>query len=151
MDLKIKKLNKKDIDLFIELICVFEDVFEMESLVVPEKAYLENLLSRSDFIVFVAIKENKVVGGLTSYVLRQYYSKKPLVYIYDLAIETRFQRKGIGTHLISSLNNYSKEKGFEEVFVQANKVDEYAIDFYRSTGAREEEVVHFYYALDKWF
>jgi aminoglycoside 3-N-acetyltransferase I len=35
------------------------------------------------------------------------------------------------------------------VFVQVNKVDDDAIDFYQSTKpTNEEQVVHFYYALN---
>lgn len=37
----------------------------------------------------------------------------------------------------------------EEVFVQADEADDYALDFYHSTGAAEEKVVHFYYPLTK--
>jgi aminoglycoside 3-N-acetyltransferase I len=45
---------------------------------------------------------------------------------------------------------YCRERGYEEVFVQADKVDDYAIDFYRATPiTAEEEVVHFYYSLGK--
>jgi aminoglycoside 3-N-acetyltransferase I len=39
-------------------------------------------------------------------------------------------------------------RGFEEVFVQADKIDTNAVDFYRSTKPTEEEqVLHFYYRL----
>ena len=82
------------------------------------------------------------------YLLDQYYSAKPLAYIYDLAVMKEFQRQGIGRMLIENLRNYCKEKGFDKVFVQADKVDEYALDFYRSTNPTcEEDVIHFYYSL----
>jgi aminoglycoside 3-N-acetyltransferase I len=35
----------------------------------------------------------------------------------------------------------------EEIFVQAVEADEHALDFYRSTGAQSQKVVHFYYPL----
>ena len=42
-----------------------------------------------------------------------------------------------------------QSKNLEELFVQADKVDDYAIDFYRATGpTNEEQVIHFYYSLD---
>lgn len=47
--------------------------------------------------------------------------------------------------MIEFTNEFFRQKGFEEVFVQADKVDDYAIDFYRSTKPTDEEqVVHFY-------
>lgn len=148
MDITIKRLTSPDISDFVALIHVFEDVFEMEGANIPDHAYLQHLLAAPNFITIVAKTGDDVVGGLTAYVLDQYYTKKPLVYIYDLAVLREFQRQGIGKKLISYINAFCKEKGAEEVFVQADKVDDYALDFYRSTNAtNEEEVVHFYYTL----
>lgn len=150
MELEIKRLNSQDIDNFIELTRIFEDVFEMKNLSIPDNKHLLKLLKRSDFIVFVAITENQIIGGLTAYVLEQYYSKKPLIYIYDLAVKTKYQRQGAGKKLIGEIISYANKRGFKEVFVQADKADDYALDFYRKTPiTAEEQVVHFYYTIDK--
>ncbi|MCW7469358.1 GNAT family N-acetyltransferase [Leptospira kanakyensis] len=146
-NIEIKKLSSSELSQFIELIRVFEDVFEMKNFQMPSSNYLQNLLARDDFFVFVSILENQVIGGLTTYTLRQYYSEKPLVYIFDLAVLTKYQRKGIGKSLIQAVNAYCKKMGAEEVFVQADVIDDYALDFYRSTGGMPEEVVHFTYPL----
>jgi aminoglycoside 3-N-acetyltransferase I len=146
-NIQIRKLSHKDLGQFIDLIRVFEDVFEMENLAMPDKEYLQHLLESDDFFVFVALLENQIVGGLTSYTLHQYYSKSPLVYIYDLAVKTEYQRRGIGKLLISGILSYCKEIGVEEVFVQADLEDGYAVDFYHSTGGTAEQVVHFNYPL----
>lgn len=146
---EIRKLKSSEIDRFFELIMQFEDVFEMEPCLLPSKDYLQDLLLKPDFFVFVAMADNKIVGGLTVYTLHQYYKKRPLAYIYDLAIARQFQRQGIGKKLIAATNLYCKEKGYEEVFVQADKVDDYALDFYRSTSPNaEEQTVHYSYNLD---
>ena len=144
----IEVVVENDLTKFIHLIHLFERVFEMKNFTLPKAEHLQKLLERNDFFVFVALLNNRVVGGMTTYVLDQYYSEKPLAYIYDLAVETEFQRKGIGRKLIAEANKFFRERGFEEVFVQADKVDEYAVDFYRSTRPDDEEqVVHFYYNL----
>jgi ribosomal protein S18 acetylase RimI-like enzyme len=106
--IKIVKLTADDIDKFIELIKLFEDVFAMENFEMPDTERLEQLLAKSDFFVFVALENNEVVGGLTAYTLLQYYSKLPLVYIYDLAVKTTHQRRGIGKLLISTFNSYCR-------------------------------------------
>ncbi|GEO05212.1 hypothetical protein AAE02nite_28760 [Adhaeribacter aerolatus] len=148
MQPEIKRLGKTDIDEFVALIRVFEDVFQMKNWKMPVRAYLQQLLEKDRFYVFVAISDNKVVGGLTAYTLDQYYSTRPLVYIFDLAVKTEFQRKGIGSRLIAEINDYCKQIGVEEVFVQADEVDDYALEFYRSTGGIAEKVVHFNYPLN---
>lgn len=146
--IEIKKLSKNDLPLFIDLIHVFEEVFEMKNFVCPEKQHLQNVLEKEDFHAFVATQNNKVIGGLTVYTLHQYYSLKPLAYIYDLAVLELHQRKGIGQQLIENTRGYFSALGYEEVFVQADKVDEYALDFYRKTKpSMEEDVSHFYYLL----
>src|SRR4051812_42840639 len=99
MDITIKKLNRNDVDNFAQLIRIFEDVFEMKNFRMPDEIYLQQLLARDDFFVFVALLNNHVVGGLTSYIMHQYYTKSPLVYIFDLAVRTDFQRKGVGRML----------------------------------------------------
>ena len=147
--IEVEKLTHPDIDKFIELIRVFEDVFEMKNLTMPGTDYLQKLLEKDIFFVFVAVSHNRVVGGLTAYMLQQYYSQLPVVYIYDLAVKTELQRQGIGKLLIAGITDYCKAIGVEEVFVQADLADGYALDFYRATGATAEEVVHFTYALNK--
>src|SRR5688500_9028868 len=140
VDISIHKLGEQDISIFEELIKLFGNVFEMKGFTIPRREHLAKLLSKDTFFVFVEILEGNVVGGLTSYTLQQYYSEKPLVYIYDLAVKTDLQRKGIGKALISAIVKYCREKNMEEVFVQADEADDYAHDFYRSTGAVEEKV-----------
>ncbi len=144
----VKKLAPDEIEEFISLIGVFEIVFEMENFTLPRQDHLERLLAREDFHVFVAKQGNRVVGGLTAYSLQQYYSTRPLVYVFDLAVVSELQYKGIGKKLMSAINSYCKETGAEEVFVQADVVDEHAVRFYKSTGGTPEEVVHFYYPLN---
>ena len=149
MNIIIEKLNKTDVSKFLELIHVFEDVFEMQNFKPPHQNHLRTVLYKENFMVFTASHNGKVIGGLTAYILDQYYSTKPLVYIFDLAIKKEFQRKGIGKKLISEINEYCRNQDFQEVFVQADKVDDYALEFYRSTPiSDEEQVVHFYYSLN---
>ena len=148
--MEIAILSDQDSEDFISLISVFEQVFEMKDFSCPDKSYLKTLLQKSNFIAVVAKIDGEVVAGMTVYVLDQYYAKKPLAYIYDLAVLNKLQRQGIGKKLLEFINEYCRKNGFEEVFVQADKVDEYALDFYRSTKPTEEEdVSHFYYTLDQ--
>jgi ribosomal protein S18 acetylase RimI-like enzyme len=148
-NIEIKKLNSKDLGQFKALIFLFENVFEMKDLVIPDDEHLMNLLNDKNFFVFVAISENNVVGGLTSYTLEQYYSKRPLVYIYDLAVKTEFQRRGIGKLLIFAIKDYCMQMGMEEMFVQADEADYHALEFYRGTEGNPEKVVHFNYPLNR--
>ncbi len=147
--IRIQRLNWDDVKLFEELIHVFERVFEMENVKIPRKSHLLQLLERDDFNVFVALLDGRVLGGLSSYLLQQYYTERPLAYIYDLAVEPAYQRQGIGKQLILEARNFYTQVGVEDLFVQAERVDEHAVAFYRSTSpSQEEDVVYFSYTLN---
>lgn len=143
---EISILNKAHLSNFIDLLKVFEITFEMEDFEIPEEKYLIELLSKPDFFVFIAKEDGRVIGGLTMYVLHQYYSEKPLAYLYDLAILPEKQRLGIGKRLLNELSEFCFNKGFEEIYVQALKDEEQAVNFYRSTSFhKEDEVLQFTY------
>lgn len=95
----------------------------------------------------MAVDGGKVLGGLTAYILAQYYTIKPVVYIYDLAVQTKFQRQGIGKQLLLALKDYGKSWGFKELFVQAHEEDSHALEFYQNTGGIPDKVVHYTYQL----
>lgn len=120
-----------------------DDFFEQS------KENLQKLLERQDFMAVVAMEDEKVVGGLTIYMLQHYYHEKPLAYIYDLAVHTQWQRKGIGRKLMNETLMICKEYGAEVAFVEAEKEDAHAVDFYRITNPGDEmEVFHFSYDLN---
>jgi len=142
---KIQKLDGEQLAYFKALLDVFERAFEIKAFARPQDSYLQTLLKQEGFLVFVAVAEGLVVGGLTAYVINQYYATAPLAYVYDLAVEPAYQRRGTGSQLMRAVIQFCKENGMEEVFVQADAGDEHAVQFYKATGGIAEDVVHFNY------
>lgn len=149
MELEIKLLSSKDTDDFMDLIKVFGIVFEMDALKIPDNKHLKSLLEKSDFLAFVAKYNNKVIGGLTVYVLHRYVSTQPIAYIYDVGVMPNYQRNGIGKKLIAYLSQYCREKGIQEAYVEAETDDIQAVNFYRTTPISSElQAIHFTYTFD---
>ncbi|HVD97704.1 MAG TPA: GNAT family N-acetyltransferase [Cytophagaceae bacterium] len=148
MNYKVKKLGKEDIQHFINLIRLFEDVFEMQNFSMLDQEHLSELLSQEKFLVFVALLDDEVIGGTTAYCMIHYYSKREIVFLYDLAVAEEMQRKGVGAQLINALKDHCKQSGAEVIFLEAEETDPHAVEFYRSTGAAEAKGYFFSYDLN---
>ena len=148
MEVDIKILKSQDLAELNQLLTVFDVVFEYEPYTRPSERHLRYLMNNTRFHAFVATLNDRVIAGLTAYSLDQYHSIKPVLYVQDLAVLNKYQRKGIGRKLIEYTNTYCINNGFQEMFIQAEKIDDYAVEFYRSTRPTEElQVVHFSYAV----
>lgn len=146
MDIEIKILQADDLEDFNVLLTVFDIVFEYEQYQRPHEEHLLKLLRNSTFYAIVAKSENKIIAGLTAYTLDQYHSTRPVLYIQDLAVLTEYQRKGVGKKLMAFTKTFCRENEFQEMFIQAEKIDDYAVEFYRTTKPTGEmEVFYFYY------
>lgn len=147
MNVRFVKLTENDLNVLLEQVELYAEVFEMTDFKMPSSVYLQTLLEKEHIIFFVAVADEKVIGGLTAFVLPSVYFAAAEVYVYDLAVKAEHQRKGIGTQLIAELKNYCATLGHKEIFVQADREDQHAVDFYRKTGGLPEDVIHFSYAL----
>ena len=148
MNITIKQLAPGDFDEFIQMLQLFEEVFEMKALQLPPEKHLKKLLRSKNFIVFIALHENVVIGGLTAHILPSYYSSSSEVYLYDLAVKTSFQWKGTGKKLLLALTGYCRQNNYKAFFVQADAADVHALEFYRATGGSPQKVVHFNYLVE---
>ena len=146
-NIEIKKLTHLDTDRLKQLLYLFEDVFEWPSFTMPSNKHLQRMLESPQHLVFTALLQGRIIGGLTAYVLEEFETENSLVYIYDLAVKTEYQRQGIGQQLIKGINVYCRQQGFAEVFVQSEEKDNYAVDFYRKTMDEEMKVIQFTYHL----
>lgn len=152
MEIEYKKLGLSDIGHLAELLNIYKDEFNLEkNYHFPDNEYLQQLLSNKSVIFYTALESGDIVGGLTAYILPSVYFSQAEVYIYDLAVKSSFQRKGIGTGLIQALKRYCEALGIKEIFVQADQDDHHAVKFYKATGGVEEKVVHFSFPLNVRF
>jgi aminoglycoside 3-N-acetyltransferase I len=108
----------------------------------PDDAYLERLLRSDTFVAVAAVRHAQVVGGLAGYVLPKFEQARSELYIYDLAVDAAFRRRGIATALIERLQRCAAERGVYVIFVQADHGDDAAVALYTQLG-RREDVMHF--------
>jgi aminoglycoside 3-N-acetyltransferase I len=108
----------------------------------PDDAYLKQLLSSSTFIAIAALDGSDVVGGIAAYVLPKFEQARTELYIYDLAVDEGYRRRGVATAMIEELKKVAVARGIYVIYVQADYSDDAAVALYTKLGVRED-VLHF--------
>ena len=78
-----------------------------------------------------------VVGGLTAYQLDKFEQDRREIYIYDLAVNEEYRRRGIATATIEALRVEAARRDAYVIFVQADLEDAPAIALYEKLGVKE--------------
>lgn len=144
---QLKRLGASDIALMRKLNAMFGRAFEEEARYAeapPSDDDLKARLTRPHVIVLAAMEGERPVGGLIAYELPKFEQAKSEVYLYDLAVDAPFRRRGVAAALIEALKPIAQACGADVIFVQADRDDASAIALYRKLAAREaEEPFHF--------
>ncbi|AWX44690.1 Gentamicin 3-N-acetyltransferase [Flagellimonas maritima] len=140
------RLSRTDSSLFKKLITLLNEVFE-ENITIASDNHLQNLIAKPEFYAIVAIANDIILGGLTAYELQSYYNDKSELYIYDIAVKSEFQNKGIGKKLIQYLQELCSKNNVSTIFVDAHSEDKQAITFYESVFGGCEKVDHFNFEI----
>lgn len=148
---RIQALSERDIDAMRAMLAMFGDAFGERATYTqaqPNDSYLSELLSSSAFIAIAAMSGDTVVGGLAAYVLPKFEQARTEIYIYDLAVDEAYRRRGAATAMIEELKKIAVSRGAYVIYVQADHGDEAAIALYTKLGVRED-VLHFDIPLDQ--
>ena len=104
---------------------------------VAVRGYLAN--PRNVFLL--AEERGTVVGFLRATALDQLSTRRPQMFLYEVAVDEAFRRRGVGAALVRGLLDHCRSHGFDEVFVFTDDPANVAAHrLYRSTGAVTETV-----------
>lgn len=73
--------------------------------------YLTGILGRDDFWALAASIEGRTVGGLTARALPLTRAEVSEVFLYDLALDSAYQRRGVGRQLVTTLRSLATAAG----------------------------------------
>ncbi|MBI5294254.1 MAG: GNAT family N-acetyltransferase [Chloroflexi bacterium] len=122
--MEIIQLNESNMDI---LDHYDEDIFDEK--IVPHR--LSALVREPSQIMLVAVSEGLVVGQVLA-VIHKHPDKPTELYIDDLAVSEKVQRRGIATRLLEELFMIGVQRGCEEVWVATEPENEPAKKFYSS-------------------
>src|SRR4051794_10579640 len=77
-------------------------------------------------------------AGFVSGVETTHPDKGTEMFLYELAVDERFRRRGIGTALVRALADRARERGCYGMWVLTDGDDDAALGTYREAGALEE-------------
>jgi ribosomal protein S18 acetylase RimI-like enzyme len=113
---------------------VDDDVFDHE--VRPE--LLRAFLANPSNVLVVAVAEGEVVGMATG--MAYVHPDKPLsLFINEVGVSGRFQRRGVGRQLMSALLDWGRQRGCREAWVATEVNNTSARALYQSCGGIEDE------------
>ena len=103
---------------------------ELDSL----KKRVDEMMKRGNYQIFVAEDDNKVVGyiGCVNYLAFELENEG--MKIIALAVSKEYRRKGIGTQLLKTAEQWAKENNVEVVLLNSGLPREDAHSFYESQG-----------------
>lgn len=148
MDLRFKRLEAADRDLARALFSLLAEVFEEEGAPLSD-GYVDRLLANAAFWAIAAFDGHRLVGGLTAHTLPMTRTEASEVFIYDIAVRSADQRKGVGRRLLTELLDRAAAAGIAEMFVAADDEDTHALDFYRALGGSASPVTVFDFVTAK--
>lgn len=104
----------------------------------PDPEAVRSYLADPRNHLLFAREAREVLGYLRATELLQLTTRRKQMFLYEISVDPRFRRRGIGTALVKTLLNDCRERGFEEVFVLTDPANVAAVALYRGTGATTE-------------
>lgn len=137
-----RRLGAGDFRLARTTLNVMARVFEADA-VDDRDSHLADLLRSPHFWAFTATIESRVVGGLTAYSLPMARNRARELFIYDLAVDAAYRRRGVATRLMTAARRSANIEGIDVIFLVAENDDAHALAFYRALGMNETPTTYF--------
>lgn len=148
----IRKWRAED---YAAIVGLFQQVHEIHRLNRPDYyASVDCPLSQAEFtsamkdddVIALAAEADGDVVGFTIVKLRE-PSKNPrllprkVAFMEDLAVDSRFRRKGIGRLLFEAARNEASGRGYTKMELMVWSFNTSAMDFYKKAGMSERSVI----------
>lgn len=145
MTLNTRRLTPEDQELAHQLFTLMAEVFEEERQ--PLSAgYIDQLLSQEVFWAMAAFWDQELVGGITAHTLPMTRSESAELFVYDIAVRSDYQRRGVGRRLVRALRLEAAAMGIRDVIVPAENEDQPALSFYHGIGGEASPVTFFIFS-----
>ena len=95
-------------------------------------------LQNPDNLLAVAWWEGELCGFVSAHRLQRFDQRRAEVLLYEIGVDERFQRRGIGRALVAEVICWAGEVGADEIWVLTNRSNTAAMALYGSAGGEED-------------
>ncbi len=147
MNIKIRKLEKADIDAIISLIPRFSD-FELPEWRKPEditnktNKQMQEVVNNSsaEEELFIAEENEKVIGFILLQTRKDFFTGESQGYISDIAVKKEYEGKGVGRLLLGKAEGWARGKGYQLIFLHTLIGNERAKRIYEEFGFKKDNI-----------
>ncbi|MBE9189542.1 GNAT family N-acetyltransferase [Gloeocapsopsis crepidinum LEGE 06123] len=147
--MEIRRLQENDHELLASALWLL--IPESERGSVASHAYLKQALGCKNCYFLLCLVDSTPVGYLSAFRFPAVENTSFQVYLYDIVVDARFRRKGIGTRMIEELKKCCIEDQVSRIWVGTSLDNEAAKRAFEITGARKvrETYIEYIYDLDE--
>jgi len=137
--IEMRKATNSDLEKIyeIELECFAEDAFS--------KTLLRYIINSKNFLTIVAVADGEPVGFISGYINHE--GSKKVGHVYTLDVKGGFRRRGIGSSLLTALENAFVEMGVVSCYLEVRAENIGALRLYNKHGYEKLSVMKHYYGF----
>ena len=143
----LRRLGECDAETAQQLYILFQEDDGVQHPTCPPLLHTRDMLRKSDFHVFVALSDGKVIGGCTAYEIPMYKDNAYEMFLYEIAVHRDYRRQKIAFKLIECVKQFGIGKGISKMFVFTSAQNHAAQALYRATGGTPDPEIAFFYTL----
>ena len=147
MDIEIREIRDDDFEINAAKDFLFNQI-DKEYHIGPTPKFHYDIFDLKDYYVapdksnfFVAIDGEKIVatGAVRAYdkdyeFFKDIYSKEDTASIWRLMVDGQYRRKGLARNLVGLIEDFSREAGYDKIYLHSHRYLEAAIPFWKSCG-----------------
>ncbi len=139
MGLTIRPARKRDTNKFSEIYYSEFSKLDRNWTRATSRARIRQAISSHPSLCFALELDGKVVGFMLAE--RLDFAKGKYIYLADLAVSSRFQRRGFGEQALRYLFKIARARGYKSIYLNAIRVGP-VLKLYKKVGFRQTKYVH---------
>ncbi|MEO6050880.1 MAG: GNAT family N-acetyltransferase [Pyrinomonadaceae bacterium] len=148
--MEIRRLQQSDYILLASAIRILVPLVSDEPISgqVINEVFLKQALNDKNCYYILCLDNSTPVGYLSAFRFPAVETADFQIYLYDIAVEERFRRLGLGSRMIEELKRHCGEDKFDFMWVGTSLDNEAAQKTFEKTGARKVSETYVEYIYD---